>query len=167
MRAATAIRLVQSDDQAAPLLAQFKGVSKTFRHADGHMMTAVKDVTIDLAKGKMVTILGPSECGQSTLLNMLAGIFSASSSEVIYCGSVVNGLNSRTGYIMQSDHLLPWRTMAGNLRAPLEIRHLDRTAANSRVIELLGSVGLSARLLSGSGVLEGGGVAVASDERLM
>jgi len=144
MRAATAIRPVQSDERAAPLLAQFKGVSKTFRQAGGDVMTAVKDVTVDITEGKVVTILGPSGCGKSTLLNMLAGIFPASSGEVIYRGSVVNGLNPKTGYMTQSDHLLPWRTVAGNIRAPLEIRHLGRAAANSRVIELLGLVGLSA-----------------------
>ncbi len=127
----------------APICAQFKKVNKTFRQASGQSMDAVIDVRLDIMEGEIVTILGPSGCGKSTLLNMLAGIFPPTSGEVTYRGKVVNGLNPKTGYMTQSDHLLPWRTIAGNVRAPLEIRRISRIIANRRVVELLDLVGLA------------------------
>ena len=108
------------------------------------MLPAIIDVTLDIAAGEVVTILGPSGCGKSTLLNMLAGIFAATSGDVLYRGNAVRGLNHKTGYMTQSDHLLPWRTIAGNIRAPLEIKRLDPRQAERRVDELLETVGLTA-----------------------
>lgn len=133
----------RSGSVAPVLLAQFKSVGKTFQQASGEMMAAVEDISLDIVEGNVVTILGPSGCGKSTLLNMLAGIFAPTSGQVLYRGTPIEGLNPRTGYMTQSDHLLPWRTIAGNVRAPLEIRHLPRADADRRVGELLDIVGLS------------------------
>ena len=129
---------------AAPILASFRSVSKVFKQPGGLAMTAVSGVNLDVVEGEIITILGPSGCGKSTLLNMLAGIFTPSSGQVLYRGAPITGLNPRTGYMTQSDHLLPWRTIAGNVRAPLEIKRLGRAAADRRTGELLELVGLSA-----------------------
>lgn len=137
-------------------LAQFKSVGKAFQQAGNEMMVAVADITLDIAEGDIVTILGPSGCGKSTLLNMLAGIFSPTSGQVLYRGKPIVGLNPRTGYMTQSDHLLPWRTIAGNIRAPLEIRRLARAKADQRVGELLEIVGLSAFAKSYPSQVSGG-----------
>ncbi len=125
------------------MVAQFKSVTKAFAQAGGAVLPAISDVTLNISAGEVVTILGPSGCGKSTLLNMLAGIFQPSSGEVLYRGSVVTGLNYKTGYMTQSDHLLPWRTIAENVRAPLEIKRVDGRAADRRVAELLETVGLT------------------------
>ena len=144
-----AVAIVRATDtlpvkgDAPHLLAQFKDVSKSFQLGKGHALVAVTGITLDVAAGDIITILGPSGCGKSTLLNMLAGIFLPTSGEVLYRGRRVTGLNPRSGYMTQSDHLLPWRTIAGNVRAPLEIRKLGRAAADRRVNELLSLVGLS------------------------
>lgn len=128
---------------APALLAQFRDVSKSFHLGKGQTLVAVTEITLGIMAGDIITILGPSGCGKSTLLNMLAGIFLPTTGEVLYRGSRVTGLNPRSGYMTQSDHLLPWRTIAGNIRAPLEIRKLDRAAADRRVDELLRLVSLS------------------------
>jgi NitT/TauT family transport system ATP-binding protein len=138
------------------LLAQFRSVTKAFPQAGGSVLPAIIDVTLDVSAGEVVTILGPSGCGKSTLLNMLAGIFAPTSGEVLYRGSAVHGLNHKTGYMTQSDHLLPWRTIAGNIRAPLEIKRLDARRADLRVAELLETVGLTAFAQSYPSQVSGG-----------
>lgn len=106
-------------------------------------MEVLKGVSLEIAEGEIVTMLGPSGCGKSTLLNMLAGIFPPNSGEVFYRDRPVREINTRTGYMTQNDHLLPWRTVAHNVRAPLEIRGVPRAKANKRVEELLDLVNLT------------------------
>lgn len=131
------------DEPAPTLLAQFRHVSRSFKTASGEERAAVVGVDLDVREGDLITILGPSGCGKSTLLNMLAGILSPSAGAVRYRGAPVDGLNLRTGYMTQADHLLPWKTVAGNIRAPLEIRRIPRAHADRRVEELLHLVGLT------------------------
>ena len=123
-------------------LAQFSNVTKAFVHSDGEARDAVVGIDLNVRAGDIITILGPSGCGKSTLLNMLAGIFPPSSGEVRYNGRPLSGLNHKTGYMTQADHLLPWRTIAGNIRAPLEIRRFGKAEADCRVDELIQTVGL-------------------------
>lgn len=124
-------------------LARFTNVSKSFQRPDGGILEVLKGVSLEIAEGEIVTMLGPSGCGKSTLLNMLAGIFPPNSGEVFYRDRPVREINTRTGYMTQNDHLLPWRTVAHNVRAPLEIRGMPRAQANKRVEELLDLVNLT------------------------
>jgi NitT/TauT family transport system ATP-binding protein len=141
---------------APALLARFENVRKSFQQPAGASLEVVAGIELDIAAGDFITILGPSGCGKSTLLNMLAGIFAPTSGRVLYRGAPVNGLNLRTGYMTQNDHLLPWRTIASNVRAPLEINHVPRAAADRRVAELLEIAGLSAFARSYPSQVSGG-----------
>ena len=141
---------------ALAALASFENVHKSFPQPAGPSLEVVAGIELDIAAGDFITILGPSGCGKSTLLNMLAGIFSPTSGRVLYRGVPVNGLNLATGYMTQNDHLLPWRTIAHNVRAPLEINHVARAAADRRVAELLEIVGLSAFARSYPSQISGG-----------
>ena len=118
-------------------LLEFRGVSKAFG-----AYTAVRDVNLSVAEGEFITLVGPSGCGKSTLLNMVAGLFPATQGSVTYRGQEVSGINSRVGYMTQADHLLPWRTVEGNIRIPLEIAGLSRAEINAKVSELVALVGL-------------------------
>jgi NitT/TauT family transport system ATP-binding protein len=129
-------------DAHGETLATFAGVSKTFSTQSGDLL-AVKDVDLDIRRGEIVTILGPSGCGKSTLLNMLAGIFAPTEGRVTYRGAPVAGLNGNTGYMTQNDHLLPWRTVAANIRAPLELKGWSKADADTRVEGLISTVGLT------------------------
>jgi len=119
-------------------LIRFSDVSKQFG-----AFTAVTDVNLQVARGEIITLVGPSGCGKSTLLNMTAGLFAPSMGDVTYAGKPVEGVNVRTGYMTQSDHLLPWRSVADNIAIPLEIAGHGRKKIRERVEGLMELVGLS------------------------
>ncbi|MDB5595759.1 MAG: transporter ATP-binding protein [Hyphomicrobiales bacterium] len=126
---------------AVPLIS-FQNVSKVFKSGDKSLV-AVEDLTLSIRTGEFVTLVGPSGCGKSTLLNMTAGLMKPTTGVVSYAGVPVNGINRRVGYMTQSDHLLPWRSIAGNISVPLEIQRMKAAARKRRVQELIDLVGLS------------------------
>jgi oligopeptide/dipeptide ABC transporter ATP-binding protein len=90
-----------------------------------------------------VAIVGPSGCGKSTLLNMVAGTLRPSSGSVSYDGRLVDGPNSDVGYITQKNYCVPWRTVEGNVRMPLEFRRMPKDEITERVRYALAQVGLT------------------------
>jgi NitT/TauT family transport system ATP-binding protein len=119
----------------------FSDVTKTFQ-TGARSYTAIRDVTLSMRRGDITMLLGPSGCGKSTLLNMTAGLIGPSKGRVTYGGAEVIGLNGRVAYMTQQDHLLPWRTVSGNVSIPLEVAGLPKSQRETRVEELLTLVGL-------------------------
>ena len=109
--------------------------------------TAVKDVTLAVAPGEFVSVVGPTGCGKSTLLNVGAGLLAPSSGHVHVFGDELDarvaGVNRRAGYMFQSEALMPWRSAIGNVVAGLEFRGVAREAALQRGEEWLSRVGLA------------------------
>lgn len=125
-----------------PALIRFQSVGKTFQTAE-KTFEAVRDIDLSIHAGEVITLVGPSGCGKSTLLNMTAGLMKPTAGAVFYRDQPVSGLNRNVGYMTQSDHLLPWRTIAANIAVPLEIKRLSRAKSAERVQELVNLVGLS------------------------
>jgi NitT/TauT family transport system ATP-binding protein len=96
--------------------------------------TAVANVTLAVAKGEFVSVVGPTGCGKSTLLNVAAGLLAPSSGTVEVFGSplvAAAGVNRRAGYMFQADALMPWRTGIDNVVAGLEFRGVPRATATA------------------------------------
>jgi NitT/TauT family transport system ATP-binding protein len=117
-------------------------VSCTFVSRDdpGQRYTAVRDVTLAVGAGEFVSVVGPTGCGKSTLLNMAAGLLEPSSGAVRVFGEPLAGINSRAGYMFQSDSLMPWRTARQNVMAGLDFR--GAADAGRQADEWLKRVGL-------------------------
>lgn len=139
----------------ADVVISFAGVGKTFK-AGAAEIQATRDINVDIREGEIVTIVGPSGCGKSTMLNLTAGLLSPTVGSVKYRNVPISDVNGRTGYMTQSDHLLPWRTVAGNIAVPLEIRGMSKAERTSRVEELAELVGLTQFLNSYPSQLSGG-----------
>lgn len=103
---------------------------------------AMGPTSISVRKGEFLAIVGPSGCGKSTLLNMLAGTLVPAAGEVIYKGRKVEAINHDIGYITQKNYCLPWRTVEGNVRLPLEFRKMPRAEIDRNVKDVLRKVGL-------------------------
>ncbi len=105
--------------------------------------TAVKDTTLVIAPGEFVSVVGPTGCGKSTLLNVAAGLLDPSAGSVTVHGAPLRGINTRAGYLFQSEALMPWRNALGNVIAGLEFQGVDRADAVARGRDWLKRVGLA------------------------
>jgi NitT/TauT family transport system ATP-binding protein len=105
--------------------------------------TAVKDTTLLVAPGEFVSVVGPTGCGKSTLLNVAAGLLEPSAGVVRVFGETLSGVNSRAGYLFQTDALMPWRKALANVTAGLEFRGTPRSEALARGSDWLRRVGLA------------------------
>jgi NitT/TauT family transport system ATP-binding protein len=108
----------------------------------GTAYAAVAEVSFTVAPGEFVSVVGPTGCGKSTLLNMAAGLLAPSAGSVSVLGSPLNGINTHAGYMFQSESLMPWRTVLGNIRAGLEFRGLGKIDADRESQDWLRRVGL-------------------------
>ena len=125
----------------APAL-RLEGVACTFVSKDdpGQRYTAVDNVTLTVGAGEFVSVVGPTGCGKSTLLNVGAGLLAPSHGEVTVFGAPLVGINTRAGYMFQSESLMPWRTALQNVMAGLEFR--GAADARAQAEEWLKRVGL-------------------------
>ncbi len=108
----------------------------------GEPFCAVKDVSFHVPEGKVVCVVGPSGCGKSTLLNAVAGLVRTAGGELSLNGQPITGPAKGRAVVFQAASLLPWRTVARNVRYGLELWRVKDKAAYARVSELIRLVGL-------------------------
>ena len=101
---------------AAPAI-ELINVSRRFITPDGKAMTAIRDFTMTVERGEFVAVVGPTGCGKSTTLNLVTGLASPSAGEVRLFGGPVTGIDSRIGFVFQTDALFPWRSVIDNVVA--------------------------------------------------
>lgn len=103
---------------------------------------ALERISLDVAAGEFVSLIGQSGCGKSTLLSILAGILPPSSGTVHVDGKPVNGPSPRVGYMLQQDYLYEWRTILDNAVLGAEIQGLNLKQARERAAHLLHKCGM-------------------------
>ncbi len=107
--------------------------------------TAIRDVSLSVADGEFVSVVGPTGCGKSTLLNVTAGLLSPTIGSVEIFGEPLHGLNRRAGYMFQAEALMPWRNAIQNVMAGLEVRGVEPAESRRRATGWLERVGLAGR----------------------
>ncbi len=95
-------------------LLQVVGVGKVFRNA-GQVIEALRPINMDVKAGEFICLLGPSGCGKSTLLNIIAGLETSSSGEVLSNGHAISGPGSDRVMLFQDAALFPWLDVQHNI----------------------------------------------------
>jgi len=121
-----------------------RNLGLVFQTTDGPV-EALKDVNLDIEQGDFVSLIGPSGCGKTTFLRLIASLDKPTAGDIS-----VNGMSPEQarlqrayGYVFQAASLYPWRTIAGNIKLPLEIMGFSKTEMNERVKKVLDLVHLS------------------------
>jgi NitT/TauT family transport system ATP-binding protein len=127
---------------AGPVVVTMRNVSKLFSNGT----LALKGMSLDVRRGEFLSLLGPSGCGKSTALRIIAGLGEASSGEVDWPSSQLDSRGKPKGdigFVFQEPTLMPWATVFNNVYLPLRLSGVSKADAKPRIMEVLGSVGLS------------------------
>ncbi|GAA1850453.1 ABC transporter ATP-binding protein [Pseudonocardia ailaonensis] len=138
---------------------QLKGLQLTYRMppVKGRIRTinAVRNVDLEVERGKFVCVVGPSGCGKTSLLRAIAGLLKPTGGEVLIDGHPVRPGSKDMAVVFQQDSLMPWRTVRGNVRFGLDVRRQKKAAVADNVqrcidlVNLHGSESLYPHQLSG------------------
>lgn len=96
----------------------FIDVSYAYHNLKGETQ-AIQNLSFHINEGEFVAIVGPSGCGKSTILSLISGIFEPEEGEIVFAK---DGKRPMIGYMLQRDHLFPWRTIWSNCVLGLEIQ---------------------------------------------
>ena len=116
---------------------EVKNVSKSF---DGKPI--LDDISIELNKGELVCLLGISGGGKTTLFNIISGLLSPDSGQVLLDGKDVTNQPGHISYMLQKDLLLPYRTIEDNAALPLLLKGVKKKSARAQVSPLFEQFGL-------------------------
>ncbi len=116
---------------------EIKGVSKSF---DGK--SVIEDISVTVGNGEIVSLLGVSGGGKTTLFNITAGLMMPDCGRVFLDGNDITGQAGKISYMMQKDLLLPYRTIEDNIALPLLMKGENKKKARARVSALFDEFGL-------------------------
>jgi putative ABC transport system ATP-binding protein len=145
-------------------IVEARNISRVFPMPAGPV-TAVADVTLQIAARDHIAIRGPSGCGKSTLLHMLGCVEPPTAGTLLFRGDDVTTLSDRQrslvrlrqiGFVFQRFFLLPMLTAAENIELPQSEAHVPKAERRQRTQELLEYVGLAARAAHRPSELSGG-----------
>ena len=145
-------------------IVEIRALRKTYHEGD-RSLPVLEGVSLDIAAGEFLAVLGASGSGKSTLLNLLSGIDSPDSGHILIEGRDITPFNDRQltlfrrdniGIVFQFFNLIPTLTVRENITLPQELSGLGRQAAAARADVLLEQVGLGDRAETFPDKLSGG-----------
>lgn len=104
-------------------------------------------IKLTIAPGEFVSLIGPSGCGKSTLLKLVANLIEPSSGKLLWWQGgfdTIGGPGKRLAFVFQDPTLMPWARVDSNVRLPLDLSGVPRSAAMRRVEAALAQVDLTA-----------------------
>ena len=146
------------------LVIDCRQVTRTYSEGP-EKLTIFSDISLNVAPGETVAIVGSSGAGKTTLLNLLGGLDKPSSGQISICGKDIHRLseagrarfrNRYLGFVYQFHHLLPEFSALENVMMPCVLGGMAVAGARKKAETLLGRVGLAARLTHKPGELSGG-----------
>ncbi len=102
----------------------------------------IKDISVSLEKGELVSLLGLSGSGKSTLFNVISGLLRPDDGKVIFKDEDITGKSGRLSYMLQKDLLLPYKTILDNVCLPLTVRGIHKKDARTQALPYFKEFGL-------------------------
>ncbi len=149
---------------ASAVAVRIRGVEKHFGTGE-RRVSALRGVDWDVPPGRLSLLVGPSGCGKTTLLSVVAGILDCDAGTVDIFGHRITAMRdaektrfraTHIGFIFQQYNLLPALTAAENVAIPLVIAGQSRRKAVARAADVLGAIGMGAKIESLPSQLSGG-----------
>ena len=100
---------------------QLIGATKRFATPSGGVYTALQDLDVAVERGEFCAVVGPTGCGKSTTLTLVAGLERPSAGQVLIDGEPVRGVTPGVGFVFQNDAVFPWKTRSRQRRRGPEI----------------------------------------------
>jgi putative ABC transport system ATP-binding protein len=143
---------------------ELRNVNKIYNSSEVKVH-AVNDVTLDFTEAEFAAIVGPSGSGKTTLLNLIGGLDTPTSGEILIDGTnllklkssqLINFRLKNIGFVFQSFNLIPVLTAKENIEFIMQLQGRQKSEREKRTLELLEAVGLTDRLNSRPSKLSGG-----------
>src|SRR5580765_2897367 len=136
-------RLGNSEWMAVKL--QIEHLTKRYRlERESSQAMALQDISLAVNDGEFLAVVGPSGCGKTTLINIIAGLMQYDEGDVSIDGTRVDGPGTDRAVVFQHPSLLPWRTIAGNVRYGMELqKRFDEATMRERTDYFIKLVGLT------------------------
>src|SRR3954451_6721831 len=129
-------------EATAPSAVALKHVARRFVTPDGKVLSALENFDLRIAPGEFFAIVGPTGCGKSTTLGLIAGLARPQAGEVTLFDAPVDGTDRRVGFVFQQDAVFPWRDVLGNVMAGPLFRGVPRDKAEAEARDWIARVGL-------------------------
>ncbi len=124
-------------------------LTKVFEDSKRGSVTAIDHVNLEVKDGEFVMIVGPSGCGKTTLINILGGLNTLTSGQVLLDGRPVEGPGADRGMVFQGYSLFPWLSVQKNVEFGLKMKKVSkdkRSQIAKKYIELVGLTGFEQAL---------------------
>ena len=118
-------------------------LTKIFDDGKKGPVTAIDHVNLEVKDGEFVMIVGPSGCGKTTLINILGGLNTATSGEVLLDGKPVQGPGADRGMVFQGYSLFPWLTVQKNVEFGLKMKRMTKAERETQAKKFIDLVGLN------------------------
>ncbi|MER7834519.1 ABC transporter ATP-binding protein [Streptomyces sp. NPDC096040] len=122
---------------------EISGLTKRFLTPAGEVFTALRDVSFTVEPGQFCAVVGPTGCGKSTTLSMVSGLDRPSEGSVRVGGREVDGVTDGVSFMFQTDALLPWKTVLGNVLMGPVFHKVPKQQAQASARDWLRRVGLT------------------------
>jgi NitT/TauT family transport system ATP-binding protein len=125
-----------------------RNVCKAFRlrggaDGDDRLLEVLRNVNFDVQQGEIVSLIGESGCGKTTLLRIIQGLVRLDTGTVMVDGASVTRPGRDRGFVFQQASLLPWRTAKENVQFGLELQGIPKPQRHERAMKLLDLIGLA------------------------
>jgi NitT/TauT family transport system ATP-binding protein len=130
-------------DAISPSAIALHNVARRFVTPDGNVLSALEDFDLTIAPGEFCAVVGPTGCGKSTTLGLIAGLAKPQAGRVTLFDAPVDGVDRRVGFVFQQDAVFPWRNVLGNVMAGPLFRGVPKAKAEAEARDWINRVGLT------------------------